>query len=281
MKKVKVILESTSLNFLWAEKGYKYPDGELSTASWEDISFIIFVDDKKYKESHTTVDAKSYIQYEIDLTKGEFGQKMEIDYPGYIDEQLNDLSCFGMTYEELIKCDHIVLGYSYDSITDPEKHEIDGYNLPVNEDGMKPCYIMGFVPVEYLNRKAVEDFMKLYIGTHYDFGEKYDLSFEWDVKPSDEDLETQWKEHLEDMEHFQQMKKDGKEFEIRFAIPFLKQLYGDDVIQEYVDRGMEYGMQIKGSDEIILNFEDGHTELLKDEDDIQSDHFSGPELPGV
>ena len=110
--KIKIIIEATGYNFYWAEKGYKYKDGTPMTCTWEDIIYKVIIDGRKSEERNTTVDSKLFMKYEIEQLEGEFGAKMEIDYPGYIEEELSN-SSFGISMKDVLKSKEILIGYCY------------------------------------------------------------------------------------------------------------------------------------------------------------------------
>jgi hypothetical protein len=245
----------------------------------ENINYIVFVNGVTVDEKCTTVESRKRIEHEIEQLNGDVGNEMELQEPGSVNDELDDTSMFGMTLYELLKCDRIVMGHCYDSFDDPDKYEVDFCNVPVNQFGMKPSFVFGVMPVDYLDRKSIDDFMRSFIELHYDFGNEYSLNIEWKQSLSDEQIEGGWKSCIEQMEHFANMIENGEELKVVYDPMFLAQMIGDELIQEYVDRGMIYG-ELLGDDteDILLTFEDGHTELLKDDNEFNEDHFSDPKI---
>jgi hypothetical protein len=266
MKKIKVLLSNTGYNFYWAERKFCYKDEKPMTCYWEDISYIVIIDDKIYK-GNTTVDCKKYIEYEIEEAEGEMGAKIEIKCPGYIEEKLNDTP-FNMPLKELIKLDKIYIGYCYDEIDNEEKYESKLFNLPINDFGMKPCYIIGYTPSDTVGIKEVEEFMKVFIEKHFNINEKIEFEFEWVDLPTEEDIKKEWDNYLEEIEEWAKMKARGEKFSVRYSTDFMKQLFSEELINKYIDNGMIYGEPMGETDEVLLTFKDNHTEILKDSEDF-------------
>jgi hypothetical protein len=273
--KIHILLEVSDYNFYWAEKGYKYKDGKPIICSWEDITYSVIIDENNLGERCATIYSKLYMQNEINELKGDFGARMEVNYNGYIEENLKT-SPFNMEMKEVIKSKDILLGYYYDEFDDTDKYESDLYNLPTNEFGIKPSYIVGYTPNDNISRKVIEDFMKLFVSKHYNIDKNSEFSFEW--IDTLENIEEEWNNYLKEIDEWEQMRKDGKKFRIQYAIPFLIQMYGEEVINRYIENGLKYGEPIEESTETLLTFKDGHTEILIDSD-FEMDHFSEPKLP--
>ena len=265
MKKIKVILSNNGYNFHWAERKYCYKNGTPSICCWEDISYVVIIDGVKH-EGNTTLDCRKYVEYEIEEAEGELGRRMEIDFPGYIEEQLNN-TAFNIPFKELIKSDKIHLGYCYDEIDSEEKHESELFNLPINDFGMKPCYIIGYTPSDTVGIKEVEEFMKVYIEKHFNINEKIEFEFEWVDVPTEEDIKKEWDNYLKEIEEWAKMKAKGEKFSIRYSMDFMKQLFGEELINKYIDNGMIYGEPMGETDEVLLTFKDNHTEILKELED--------------
>ncbi len=277
MKKVSVVLEVTSLNFYWSEKGFKYADGTPVRCSWDDISFQIFCNGKNlYGKLTTHIDTILYIEHEISELYGDLGKKMEESYPGYIEEELNNTS-YGIPMKNIAMSKDILFAYCYSDENDEDPYETSLLNAPINDKGEKPSYIFGFVPVQNLNKKAVEDFMAAYVRKHGIDGE-CEIEFEWENVPEDEYLKEQFQSELDLIKQSEEMRARGEKYKICYAPIFLKQIFGENRIQPLIGRGLvsgePLGDYLMGGD-ILLRFEDGHTELLRDEED----HFSPPELP--
>lgn len=273
MEKINIKLETHGLNFYWADKGYVDENNIRLKCSWEDIDFGIYVNGKMIGEYSTTIDTKEYFKNEISELKGDFGRSMEEKCPGYIYEELNDTT-FGFPMEKIVDCNEIVLGFCYDDITNENKYETKIPKAPYNEFGMKPSYIVIFNPCDSLNRTEVEKSIQFYIEKMFDFGDDMEFHFEWINTPSDNDLNKEWKQYQKDINYWNRMKLEGVKPEIVFSKELLSQLFGEEAMKPYIEKGMVSGKPIdEDMQDIMLTFSDGHKEVFRDIDDLFLDHF--------
>lgn len=270
---LKVELNIDGLDLFWGEKGYKWPEGDPITSCWEDLYYKIKRGNKTIREGGTTPETIEYVQYEIDSLYGDLGEKMEIEFPGYVEEELNSTN-YGIPYKDLPNCGEYKWLFSYD---DPESEDFyqieDMINLPKDENGIYPCYITGFIPVQHLTRKIIEDWFLVYMEKFLDL--KEETEFVWVGVPSDESLEKEYKEYIKGIEQHKQNVKEGKKYEMRFLPQALWLMIGKEKVKELVDRGLEYADMHEDTKTFIYHFKDGHTEISGTEID-EGDHFTPP-----
>ena len=264
---------------LWAEKGYKHADGTPATISKMDVYITVFVNGVFFDEKLTEVQSRKFIEESISDLNGKYGEQLELDEPGSVEEELNDTSVFGMTLTDILKCNHIVMGYYYDYFDDPDKYETDLPNVPVDDFGVKPSFIGGVIPIDYLDRKSAEGFILAYIDTHYDFCDKDSIELEWSENIPDHKIKEGWEYYIDLLEGLKKVDTGEVEIKFQFAPEFLSDTFGEELIKKYIDLGMIYGEFLgETSDDILLTFNDGHTELLKNDDEFNEDHFSDPHI---
>jgi len=269
-----VKLEIHSLNFFWGEKGYKWFDGTPIKCSWEDIGYDIYRGDKKLEEGSTTVEARSYVEQEIEQLHGSLGARMEVKFPGYIEEELNS-TYYGIPFKDIPACNEPLWCFSYQDRDDEDFYQIeDMINLPKDEHGVYPSYITGYIPEEFITRANVEAYMADYIKRYKGFDEGFE--FVWEGVPSDETLEKEYQETIVEMENWNKDREKGIETKIMLLPQPLAMFLGKDKVEELVARGMTHAEKVGEEDDFVYHFEDGHTELSGTEID-SSDHFSEPE----
>ena len=262
------------MNFFWSEKGYKWVDGAPIECIWEDVYYSVLRDDKLIREGGVTVETRKYFQYEIDSLKGDLGERMEVRYPGYVEEELNSTH-YGIPLKDLPNSDIPRWCFSYDDPESEDFYQIDDMiNLHKNENGILPCYITGYIPEEILNRKSVETFMVSYINKFFGIDEK--MEFYWEDVPSDDYLEKEYQKSIKEAEEWTKNREKGITPKIMLLPQPMSMFIGKEKVEELLKRGFTQAEQIEGTDEFLYHFEDGHTETSGGQIDL-SDHFSDPE----
>jgi hypothetical protein len=271
---LKVSISINSLNFYWGEKGYKWECGTPIECCWEDVYYKVYREGELIREGGTTVETRRLIESELENLDGDLGAKMELQFPGYIEEEKNSTH-YGIPYKDLPLCNELKWGFSYEEPDCEDFYQIeDLINLPKNEDGVYPSYISCYIPVGVLDRSSIELSMKSYIKLFMGFDE--DIEFTWEEVPTDEYLETEYKSTLEEIENWNKHKKDGEPTKVMLLPQPLAMFLGKEKVDELVARGLENAEILTDSQEFLLHFKDGTTELSGSQIDPE-DHFSDAE----
>lgn len=256
---VKVDISVQGLNLYWSEKGYKNFDGEPIQCCWDDVDYTIHFPDGTVKEGGTVAETRKYFRHEINELKGRMGLYIEEKFPGIVEEELNETS-YGISMEELTKIDHLIWGFYYDDPDDPDKFEIeDMIDLPKNEHGLLPNLISACLPTEILTKKDLEGFILEY--TKKFFGVKDEIEVFWVNTPTDETLEREYQDYINQCKAWDEAKKKGEKPKVLLLPQVLKGIIGEDTVNELLNRGMIHA-EIK-TNEIVLYFKDKTIEMLK------------------
>ena len=257
-KKYKVKLECSGCNIVWASQGLISYDGTPAMCGWEDVHIHVLNDDGTDAMFYNlTLDSMFYIKGELEMLQGDFAAKMEIDYPGYIEENMN--TGFGMRLDELVKHkDGYLYSYYYPTPGNDDQIE-NGFDLPRNEKGELPVDVVVLVPHESLTHENVIEAVKHFLGKffHIETSEVF-----WFDDPDYDDAKklADWNEHEEQAKEFAKMRAEGRTFRVVMVPGFLRDLYGSEHIDPLIARGLKEAEKVGG--DTILTFEDGHTEIL-------------------
>jgi len=227
---------------------------------WEDLYYTVLKDGVEFRKGSVTIEAKSMVKYEIDRINSEFYDKIEVENPGTREENLSTIIADGLTWEGLLKSDIYHYSYSYDTPENPDKYEIkDMIDLPYDENFIYPRYITIYIPEEYITKDIVDKYMKLYIKRF--FNVEVD-EIEWNMKHDKDYLQKEYDNEIENMKKWEEMREKGEKLKIAMLPQVLSNFLGKELVDKWVLRGLVSAEAVEGcSDEYLLEFVDGHTEL--------------------
>lgn len=257
---IKLIIESESLNFYWMAEGYKdFMSDEPFRVCWEDLDYDIIKDGEKIRSGCVTIDTKAMAKYELSRINSDFGDHMELKFPGYKEDELNAEIVDHLTWQGLIDSNAYHYQYCYSDVTDPEKYEIkDMINLPYNEYGMTPSYISMYVPEEWLTKDVVEKYMRLFIERF--FGYTVD-EIEWPVKISPDKLKKEYDDEVARIKEWETMREKGEKMRVILLPQVLSIFVDNELVKKWEARGLKSAEHLEDCDDYTLEFNDGHTEL--------------------
>jgi hypothetical protein len=271
---ITIKIKVDSLNFYWAEHGMLWPNGTPIKCVWEDLYYNIFRDGLELRSGSTTVESKDYVINEIKETNGDIGQKMELEYPGYIEEELNSTN-YGIPLKDLPNTQERLWSFSYSENEPGEKDFFqieDMINLPKDERGVNPSYITGFDPAPVLNKNVISEWIKAYITKFLGYTEE--MNVEWVEEPTLEHLKKELAEDYENALEWEKNKKDGIKTKIVLLPQPLRYFMDDKEVDKLEERGLVHAEMIEDSNAFLFHFKDGHTELSGTQVNLE-DHLNG------
>jgi hypothetical protein len=271
---LKVEIQIESLNFWWAEKGWSWGDDSPIECFWEDIYYSVKRNGKEIRSGCMTFESRGFSEEEIKNLNGYIGSKMEVNFPGYIEENLNAVRYNNILYKDLPKCNDLMWEFSYSERGDDDFYEIIDMDVPADEFGVRPRYITGFIPERSLSRDNVQKYFKSYLSDFMGFSEE--VEYEWLDIPEDKYLRDELDGSCRQHEEWAKKREDGETFKMVFLPQPLEMFLGKERVKELTDRGMIKAEMDPDTEKLVFHFEDGHTEIDGTEIDM-SDHFSEPE----